>query len=415
MDTAQHDVVAAPVSGSRRHPALTASLWGGSGVLGGAAVGVLLAAPFYPQGDQDAWAELGWFLMAALAAVIAALVSGTMCVYTGLRRAGHERAGVIAAVFVPVALLLGSLTAGLGALAAPAVAWWLVKGLARPTGSGSAPSRTDGPPRADDLSLWGPAPRRSGLPQRLVITLVLCAGLTAWVLNEAGSALGGALRAELLVWAVCLPALVVVPLLLLRRALPPLVLALLVAAMAGLAALAVPSAVAGAHPSPERLAQLASDLPVPDGHVVTSQLDTVTSRNLAASAGTSVPDRRLPVTVLAIEPEDTSTATAVPAPLRPLADGTLPWPELAPQTSPVTTPPSSSAGLDAARRWQQLLVADGWEADQYAAPEGDSYWLPPHARTVVDAGLPRLQRGPWVRASVVPSGDGAVLVLSARP
>jgi hypothetical protein len=114
----------------------------------------------------------------------------------------------------------------------------------------------------------------------------------------------------------------------------------------------------------------------------------------------------------------------LPAALRPDARGMLPWPGAGDLTvigaDLRSTPPvvSTATGRAAAARWEQLLADEGWEADDAAAgvdpQDGGATWLPPAVRRVVD-GRPRLGRGPWVRASVVPVADGAVLVVSVRP
>ena len=72
-------------------------------------------------------------------------------------------------------------------------------------------------------------------------------------------------------------------------------------------------------------------------------------------------------------------------------------------------------GRAAADDWERLLVREGWDLDEYSR-SGDSYWLPGPAAGFVDApGRLRYELGPWVRASVVQYGDGAVLVVSTRP
>jgi hypothetical protein len=112
-------------------PALTATLWGGAGILTGATSAILLALPFYPRGDTAGWEELGWFIAAAALAAVLALGAGALAIRHGLRRSGHAHAGRTALVFVPLALLLAAVTGGIGAFAAPALAPWVVAGFAR--------------------------------------------------------------------------------------------------------------------------------------------------------------------------------------------------------------------------------------------------------------------------------------------
>lgn len=335
-------------SDTPRGPYAVASLWGGAGVLAGAAAGVGACLPFYPEHDEG-WAQLGWILLTAVVASLLALLAGAVAVHRGLRRAGHDRAGRTALVFVPVALLLGAATAGVGALAAPAGARWLVEGFRRPTG-------------------W--APGRSGLAQRLVLAVLGVGLATTWTLRRTGYALGGELHGELLVWAACLPVLVAVPVLLLRRQvrLPLLVAGIAVAA--ALVGAAVPDAVADAHPSAERLADTVAALPVPAGQRVVEQRTGVVQDSGWA----------LPMTVL-------STGGPVP-PLRPGLTG----------------------DATAARAWEDVLEQEGWVRD---AP-GDAYWLARDTGALL-APYARFTQGPWVRATVVPYGDGALVVVSTRP
>lgn len=338
-----------------------------------------MAAPFYPFDDAGGWDQLGWFVYTALAAVATALVAGAIGVVVGLRRGGHRRTAATALTFVPVALLLAAVTAGVGALAAPAVACWLVAGFAsRPGTAGESADLQQPVPTTRPLR-----PVRAGLAQRLLVVLVVCGLVTALVLNELGFRLGGRDRSELLVWAACLPVLVVVPVALLRRRVPAAAVAALVAAMATLAALAVPAAVANAHPSPARLFRSVSQLPVPEGYAVAAHQQAVTSGLADAGLDSPGPDRLVLVNVVTIAPVP-AAAPAIPAALRPDDEGRLPWP----------------AGGDL-----QVLGVDLRSTPAVASSA---------VRRVVDA-RPRLERGPWVRASAVPVGDGALLVVSVRP
>lgn len=336
-------------------PVRTATLWGGAGLLGGAAAGALLVLPFRPDTDEG-FAELGWFLMLLAVGGVLALLAGAVLLHRGLRRAGAGHVGLTTAFFVPTAVLFAGMTAGVGVLAAPAVAHWVAGGFAR---------RREG---------WGP-PRTGGLPQRLVVTVVVCLALTTWGLSRFGHELGGRVGGTALTWAAVLPAVVVPPVLLLRRVLPWRWLALGIAGGAALLALAAPEATRNVHPTPERLEQVVRDLPVPHGQSV----DEVRSAVLRDTSWD------IPVTVL-------STGGRAPEP------GTAVVPD--------------PRGASATREWEAVLGEQGWTP----TPSSDisHYWLPdplqqslrPHAQ---------YELGPWIRASVVPYGDGALLVVSTRP
>lgn len=312
------------------NPVWTATRWGAPGTLAGALLGVAVLLPFYPD-SAEGFAELGWMLAAAALAAAPGLLAGALATWSGLRRAGAPYAGRTALVFVPTALLLGAVSAGVGALAAPAAARWLVDGLTRRPG-------------------WGP--QRGGLAQRLVLALVGSALLATWGLSAAGHELGGRVGGAALTWAAVLPAVVVLPVLLLRKVVRWPLLAGGIALAAALLALAVPGAVAGAHPTPERLEQIAHGLG--DGAVRTQVH----------------------------------------------RDGY--W------EVPVTT-------LDAAgpaERWQQVLREEGWEE---LKPDIDaSYFLPDDVQASV-VGSPAYGKGLWLRAFVVPRGDGVRVVLAVRP
>lgn len=338
-----------------RHPALTATLWGGAGLLGGAATGALLLLPFYPDTDQG-FAQLGWFLMALALGAVLALIAGSVLLHRGLRRAGADHPGRTTLVFVPTAVLLAATTAGVGALAAPALAHWIADGFAR---------RQAG---------WGPS-RVGGLPQRLLVAVVVSGGLAVWGLNAIGYELGGRVNGTALTWAAVLPGIVVPPVLLLRRVLPWRVLGAGIAAAAALLALAAPQATRDAHPTAERLEQIARDLPVPPGQTVTDVRTTVLRDN----------SWDVPLTLL---------STGGPAP----ALGVL---------------PAAGAGSGrAVAAWESTLVQEGWEPSR--SRDTSAYWLPDQALPLV-SGRQMYELGPWTRATVVPHGDGALVVLSVRP
>lgn len=338
-----------------RHPALTATWWGGAGMLGGAAAGVLVLLPFYPETDEG-FAELGWFLMALALGGALALIAGSVLLHRGLRRAGADHPGRTTLVFVPTAVLLAGAGAGLTALAAPALAHWIADGFGR---------RSAG---------WGP-PRVGGLPQRLLVTAVVTAGLAFWGLTAFGYEVGGRVGGTALTWLAVLPAVVVPPVLLLRRVVPWRLLAGVIAGAALLLAAAAPQATKDVHPTPERLEQIARDLPVPEGQSVTDVRSAVLRDN----------SWDIPVTLL---------STGGPAP------------------SPGTPPAADPRGTDAARQWEAVLREQGWTLTPRSGIS--HYWLPDDLQAALKPHA-QYEDGPWVRASVVPYGDGALLVLSTRP
>lgn len=339
-----------------RGPVRTATLWGGAGLLGGAAAGAVLVLPFRPDTDEG-FAELGWLLMMLAVGALLALVAGAVLLHRGLTRAGAEHVGLTTAFFLPTAVLLAGVSAGIGALAAPAAAHWIAGGFAR---------RREG---------WGP-PRAGGLPQRVVVTGVLCIALSAWALTRFGYQLGGRVGGTALAWAASLPAVVLPQVLLLRRVLDPLRLAAGIAAAAALLAVGAPGATRNAHPTPERLEQIARDLPVPAGQAV----DDVQSAVLRDGSSWVIP-----MTLLSTDGRAPEVGAAVPADPR---------------------------GEPAARQWEAVLSEQGWEP----TPSSDvsHYWLPEPLRTSLGPHA-QYELGPWIRASVVPYGGGALLVVSTRP
>jgi hypothetical protein len=336
-------------------PVGTATVWGGAGVLGGAATGVLVLLPFRPDTDER-FAELGWLLMMLAVGGALALSAGALLLHRGLTRAGAEHPGGTTLVFLPTAVLLGSVTAGVGALAAPALAHWIADGFAR---------RREG---------WGP-PRTGGLPQRLIVTAVVSLALASWALNRFGYDPGGRVGGTALAWAAASPTVVLPPVLLLRRVLAWRWIGAGIAVAAALLALAAPQFTAQVHPTPERLEQIVRDLPVPEGQSV----DEVRTAVLRDSSWD------IPVTLLS-------------------TGGKAPDPGWAATYDP--------RGTDAARTWEAVLSDQGWEPTPSA--EVSPYWLPEPLRSSL-RGHAQYELGLWIRASVVPYGDGAVLVVSTRP
>ncbi|HET8615828.1 MAG TPA: hypothetical protein VFL94_09910 [Actinomycetales bacterium] len=393
---------------SMRRAVLTASVWGLAATLLGAGLAVLIMLPFRPSGadgGSTGWEELGWAVLTLLLAATCALVSGALGIGFGLHRRRSPRAVVTGLMFMPVAVVLGVVTQGVGVLVAPAAAVWLVDGLARPR-----PDKLgDAPPSSVETRL--PAWRRAaatGLAQRLVAAVVLTTLLTTWLLDRLGHRLGGELHGSWYVWLACLPVLAAVPTALLWRRTSWPALAGVVAVLAGVAALAAPGAVEGAHPTAAKLRHDVQQLGVPDGYRAASS----TSALVAGAA-----DRygyELPVVVLVVAPNAASAPPQVPTPLRPGTDGTLP--DAPPGSSGAGPLAATAVGHDAARSMKDRLVAAGWKEDLSAVDTSSTYWLPRPARSLLDASSThRFSDGPWVRANLVPVDDAALLVVSTRP
>lgn len=88
-------------------------------MLGGGAATYLLALPTYPQ-DPVGFEELGWVLLVLVVGSVVALLAGTAALHRSLR--GEQHRGRTVLLFVPLAVLLGSVTASVGALAAAPLA-----------------------------------------------------------------------------------------------------------------------------------------------------------------------------------------------------------------------------------------------------------------------------------------------------
>ncbi len=350
--------------------------WTALAVLAGAATAVVVALPFYPRDDTSGWAELGWAIYTGLGAIVLGLLAGAVTLWLRLRTARAPDAGQVAVAFLPTAVLLGALTAGLGALLAPPLAWWLVRGLHRPAEPGWG-TATDDP--VDRLTATGAWPR-------LVLAVVVTWLGTWWVLGRAGHRLGGEVHGDLLTFAACLPVLVLVPVALLVRRAWWLALALAAAGML-LTWLAVPGATDSAHLTAERLQHEVEAVGVPDGS--TQQGLEVGGR----SDGVESYGYELPVIAVGAD-------TPVPGGL---VDG-----------NPATTNQGTPRGQQVAAEWAQRLDDAGWERtppDQVV-----DVWLTPAVTTFVGrAGTQVFELGPWVTAWVVPVGDGAVLYVFTRP
>ena len=127
-DPRQHRATG-PTPRRRRGPYLTALLWGDLGMLAGAATAYLVALPFRP--DDDGWDELGWALAALALGAVLGVLFGAVALWRGLRRFEGAHPLATALTFVPLAVLTAAVSAGVGALAAPPLAHWLVVRAAR--------------------------------------------------------------------------------------------------------------------------------------------------------------------------------------------------------------------------------------------------------------------------------------------
>ena len=362
-------------------------LWG----IVGAGAAFLLALPFYPRGDDTGWAELGWAIFTLIACATVGIAAGAIGILRALRRENAAHAGLTAAVFLPTAALL--LFGGPLVLAAPAAARWMALGLgqwwdARPARGQavSAQMRAAGWPQR--VVLWG------GLT---FLGMTLSVSMSNRVL---GDEVGGAAK----VWAFC--AVVPVGLLPMIWRLRPrwAVAACLVVGLLTGAAMARAST-AELQPSPERFAEIARDLETPVGQRVVSRTSAFAMRYPAISGDAARPVEIVESAPLGGEPP------GLPPALTPNAHGLL---ELNASAVHTGASPSGSA---AAASWEQALRDDGWVPEPVttggAFPSMD--WLPPAAIEFLKHGGLLLGRGLWLRAVVVPYGDGAIVVLSTRP
>ena len=345
-----------------------------AGVIGAGATFVV-ALPFWPRGDDQGWAELGWAIFTLIACCTVGIAAGAVGIIRALRRLHAPDAGLTAVVFIPTAALL--LVGGPLVFAAPAAARWMTLGL-RQWWDVAAARR-----RAATL----PAPQ-AGRPQRIVLWVVLSflgMSLSTSMFNASlGREVGGTAK----VWALC----AVVPLALLPliwRALPrPALAAALVCALLVGAAMAR-TVTAGLQPSPERFAQIAREVQPPEGQRIGSRTSAFAERYPEVARGDP-------------QPVEMIESVAPGKERSPLPPALIPEPD----------------GLSAAAEWERVLRADGWTSlpsDSGGAPQSMD-WLPdPADQLLREHGGTLLGRGLWLRAVVVPHGDGALVVLSTRP
>lgn len=328
--------------------------------------------------DDEGWDRLGWFIWLLVLGAGAALVAGAVTLWNRLRAADAPYAGQTALAFLPVAVLMGAVTAGVGALVAPPVARWLVLGLHDPAEPGYGPAPTTTLGRLSATGVW----------PRLLLTVVVVWLALLWLLDEVGHAVGGEVHGSLLTWAAALPVVVVVPVVLLGRRSWALTAALAVAG----AAFAVPvaqDATRFAHPSVERLDRDVSAVGLPAG--TTERQHVVTTRE---SAFTSDFDRDLPVVVVGADAQ-------LDGDLEPLATETTGF-----------LSPATARGKEVATAWAEEFRAAGWEQPN-ASPE---HRVPPGLQDLLGRpGVVHLGYGTWVDTVIVPGGDGAVALTITRP
>ena len=371
------------------HGYRAATLAGGLYGLVGAGVTLVLALPFYPRGEGDAWAELGWAIVVIVACASVGILAAAGGIFRALQRQGDPDAALTAAVFIPTAALL--VVAGPLVLAAPAAARWMALGLRQ-----WWDAKRVGRPEAS-------RPARAGWPQRLVLWAVLTfLGMTlaASMFNASvGRQVGGSAK----VWALC----AVVPVVFLPiiwRALPRVAVGACLLAALLIAAAMTRTSTAELHPTPERLSEIAAEMDPPPGQRVVART-TALGRRYPAAGGDPQP-----VKIIQTAPVG-ARRPPLPAALTPDATGLLPL--HAPAVPGATARPGSAAASD----WQRVLMADGWKEDWPVSEKVDPMdWLPqPASEFLARHGGPPLAKGLWLRVVVVPHGDGALVVLSTRP
>lgn len=376
---------------NRPDPGYRAATVGG-GIAGaiGAAAAFVLALPFYPRGDDDAWAELGWAIVVLIACSSVGIAAGAGGIFRALRRQGMSDPGLTALVFIPTAALL--IFGGPLVFAAPAAARWMALGFRQWWDARAA--RRDVAPVQE---------RAAGRPQRLVLWAVLTLlgmSLVTSMLNASlGRQVGGAAK----VWAVC--ALVPVVLLpIIWRAVPRVAVAACLVAALLIAAAMTRTVTAELHPTPARLDEIAAEMEPPRGQRVVSRTSALAERYPAVGGDPQ------PVEIIQTAPTGEARSPLPPA-LTPDAAGRL---EVNAPAVPHTVAPSGSA---AASDWQRALLDDGWTEDWPNSERADPMdWVPsPASEFLAQHGGPVLAKGLWLRAVVVPHGDGALVVLSTRP
>jgi hypothetical protein len=395
METKINDMPDAGPRGSgaqRRSPYWVATLWGGG--FGALAFGlaVLLALPMRPK-NPSGFEDLGWFIITAIFAAGAALLGGSVGTWRGLSRGGYRSPILTALLVLPSAIVLGAPTAGVGALAAPALAVWLAQGLVAPAAAGTATAR--------------------GLWQRLIVTVVLCGG-AVWLVVDRLHA-GAVPLDTMALWAtIAVVVGVGAPILLLRKVVPVPVVAAFVAVtlLAGTGGILYVRYVdAQSNLTIDDLARLAAKPGLPEG---TQQAQSLVAQIPDALAS----DPPLPARVsVAVDMRDGSYESRVlPPQLSPGAGGYLPVDGRS-QEPPVEASPASSRGRQIAADWERQLLDHGWRVETGLSYEPGSrpLWLPaPAAALVAASDVRTFSYGIWVRAVVLPHHDGAILVMAVR-
>lgn len=414
-----------------------------AGALAGAAPGTLLAYTLVPD-DSTGWDDLGRIIIIMAAAVLGALGLGAYLLAKGLKEDGHQHGAKTAMTMIPTAVLLGAVTGGIGALAAPLLARWIVEGFTKRQetreGYGPAGTRTVAEKPGAGEGLPG-ALQREGLPQRLVVTLAAVGIGATLLLGKYGYELGGRVNGEAYVWAVAaLPALLV-PALLLRKHLAAPGVAGLTAALALLVGLGVPGATASARSTPERLQKEALQVEVPPGQEVVQVVTAATPQFQYVQTEETHPVVIIQTTAVGSE------AMTLPAALDPGPDGLLTQDGLSDrgprageepggsreileelnraleEAQTAAAAPATPTGEAAARAYTEALKDAGWEVDEYSTPEYKerlggpgpaASWLPQDAAVLLEGDV-IYGKGPWDRVGVLPYGDGLVAVYSQRP
>ena len=360
------------------------SLVGGTvGAVAGLPLGgsILLAQP----PDDSGFEALGWVALTLAAVAVAAVVGGAVGTAVALRRRGVRLAVVTGVAYVPVAAVLAF--TGPGVLAAPAAARWMVVGL----------------------DAWHPRTRpEAGVPQRVVLAVALSLSWVSLVVTMAGYPWGGRVGAVWTVWLAAVSAPVALCLVLLRKGMPVVVPAAVLLLSALVAGAGAQVRTADSHPTPARLAQIADSLAVPEGQVVTARIGARTHSPYSGPADRG-PGAWMPVRLLVSVPRGV-VAPSLPAALVPEPDGSLPRDDVALRVGPVVVPTTADAAR-AVAGWEASLQRAGWRPVRH-----DLYWVArPAAQLLSERGGAVFGRGTWLRAAVLPHGDGAVVFLSTRP
>lgn len=134
-------------------------------MLVGAAAVVVLALPLRPD-SSDGFADLGWFLFVLGGVALVAVLVGMTTLFVTLCHGKDPHPIATGLVFLPVAVTLGAVSAGVAALLAPGIAYWLVSGFSTRRAADGRPGPRGGP--------------SGGRPQQVVLGVVVLL-LVVWV------------------------------------------------------------------------------------------------------------------------------------------------------------------------------------------------------------------------------------------